>query len=70
MVLRDLKSNLRQKMKNSIIRPKINPVDQKSIFGQKIESSIFRPQNLEFNFQTKTNQKYFLAVANRFLVEK
>ena len=34
---------------------------QKSIFGQKIESSIFRP---------KFAQKWCLEVSNRFLVEK
>ena len=38
----------------------MDPGGQKSIFDQKIESSIFRP---------KLAQKYYLEVSNRFLVE-
>ena len=39
----------------------MDPVGQKSIFCQKIESSNFRP---------KLAQKWFLQISNRFLVEK
>ena len=55
-----LKSMFGRKMENSNFRPKIDPGGQKTIFDQKIESSFSRP---------KLAQKYYLEVANRFLVE-
>ena len=70
-------------MKNSNFRSKMDPGGQKSIFDQKIESSIFRPKlaqkyNLDasnrflvINFKTQFfDQKWTLEVKNQFLVKK
>ena len=59
-VFRGLKSIPGRKMKNSNFRLNMDPRVQKSIFGQKIESSYFWP---------KLAQKIILGVLNRFLPE-